>query len=274
MIFLNDLNVQWDNNSVFVDISKECVEYGRDSKVIDLSSTQDYLYLGLYKPFSQVYVEMKVVNTNANTFTAQYWNGSSWVSLENFFDISKGFTRSGFIFWSKASDWASTSVNGDTLFWIRLRPSVDHLVTTELQGLNIVYADDQDLVNEFSQINSYLNGLSSYITYHQSVRDDIVQALRNGGEKKITTNGLRKIEKWDLLDSGEVKKAATFYCLSKIFFELSDSIDDKWYQRSKDFNDKGNKALELYFLTIDLDDDGVNDNSEINKSRSIGFSRY
>jgi hypothetical protein len=219
---------------------------------------------------------MKVVNTNANTFTAQYYNGTTWVSLDNFLDLSKGFTRSGFLSWSKSDIWDNTSVNSTDLYWVRLRPSADHLVTTELQGLNIVYADDQDLTNEFSSISSQLSnlGLSSYITYHQSVRDDIVQALRNKGEYKVNNQSFFKdITKWDLLNAEQVKKAATYYCLSKIFFELSDSVEDKWYQRSKDFNDKGNKAIETYYLSIDKDDDGIETQAEKVNDNNINLFR-
>lgn len=275
MIFQNDLNVFHDDNSVFVDISKECVEYGRDSKVIQLISAQDYLYIGLYKPFNKIYAELKVVNTNANTFTAQYWNGSTWNSLSNFYDLSLGFTRSGFISWSKSSDWSSTSVNSETLYWIRLKPSADHSATTEVQGINMLFADDQDLVNEFSTINSYKANFNilSYVSYHQSVRDDILQAIRNSGKKKISGTDLANITKWDFLEQDELKRASAYHCLSKIFWELSDNIEDKWYQRSQEYNAKGNKALEVYFLSLDTDDDGKNDSNEKLVTQSIGLIR-
>lgn len=275
MLFANDLNIFHDNNSVFEDASQELNDYGRDSYPIQLISAEDYLYLGLYKPFSQVYVEMKVVNANANTFTAEYWNGSTWNSLSNFLDLSKGFTRSGFLSWSKSTDWASNAVNSETLYWVRLKPSADHSLTTEIQGLNIVFADDQDLINEFSSISAQLSnlGLTSFITYHQGVRDDVVQAIRNSGTNKYNVDELKNITKWDFLDSEEVKRGATYHCLSKIFFELSDNVDDKWYQRSKDYNAKGNKALEVYFLTLDKNDDGIKDSYETLSSRNINLFR-
>lgn len=275
MLFAKDLNIMWDNNSVFQDISMELNEYGRDTKVIDLSASQDYLYIGLYKPFSAIYAELKVVNSVANTLTAEYWNGTSWVALSNFLDLSKGLTRSGFLSWSKDSSWTSNSVNSTTLYWIRLRPSSDLSGTTELQGLNIVYADDQDLVNEFSRVNDYkATAQLSYINYHQSVRDDIVQQLRNSGKfkKDASLNDL-DITKWDFLQQEQIKKAAIYLCLSKIFFELSDSIEDKWYQRSKDYHDKGNAALQVYYLNIDLNDDGIEQDGEKLQDQNIDLFR-
>jgi hypothetical protein len=277
MIFPNDLNVFHDDNGTFVDCSQELVDYGRDTKVIRLITAEDYLYIGLYKPFGEIYTELKVANTNINTFsTAQYYNGTTWASLENFYDKTKGFTRSGFISWTKSSSWAAAAINSTTLFWIRLKPSADHSATTELQGLNIVFADDQDLINEFSTISVYLTNLSliSYITYHQGVRDDIIQALRNSGEWKSNTSGdFNDISKWDILDISQIKKAATYYCLSKIFFELSAGPEDKWYQRSKDYKDKGNKAVEVYYLSLDKNDDGIESISEKVNDNNVSLFR-
>lgn len=265
MIFAEDLSVLHDDNGTFIDNSKEALDYGRDSFVLDLVSANDFLYVGLYKPFKNIYAEMKVLNTNANTLTAEYWDGTSWSSLDNFFDMSRGMTRSGFITWTKNTAWAKTSVNGDSMYWVRFKPSSDFLNTTEVQGLNIVFADDQDLKNEFSSISAYLTNLSllSYITYHQSVRDDIIQELRNKGQAKISSSSLSNITKWDILDVEELKRASVYGCLAKIFFELSDNIEDKWYQRYQDYYNKRNSAIELMFLSLDKNDDGI---KQVNES--------
>lgn len=276
MIFEKDLNILHDDNGSFVDISQEMNDYGRDTKVVAMANAEDYLYVGLYKPFSKIYVELKVTNTNANTFTAQYWDGSTWNTLSNFLDLSKGFTRSGFLSWSKSTDWAANSVNSMSQFWIRLKPSVDHSASTELQGISMLFADDQDLINEFSTINSYKSNLSisSYVLYHQSVRDDIVQGIRNSGKNKINNTDILNITKWDFLEQEELKRASVYHVLSKIFFELSDNIEDKWYQRSRDYNAKGNKSLEVYFLSLDVNDDGKSSSNEKLVSQSVSLSRY
>ncbi len=272
MLFQNDLNVLHDDNGTFSDKSAEAVDYGRDSFVLPLVAAEDYLYLGLYKPFNRVFAEMKVVNNVANIFTAQYWNGSAWTALSNFWDLSQGFTRSGFLQWKKPTDWEATTVNSDLLYWVRIKPNFDHLNTTELQGLNVVFADDQDLKTEFSRIDDYKASLLSYITYQQAVRDDIVQAVRNKGNVKKTTK-LINISKWDLLDADEVRRGAIYACLAKIFFELSDNVEDKWYQRHKDYTEKANKALELFYLSLDTNDTGKDDNSKLVQRQSVGLIR-
>jgi len=275
MIFPKDLSVLHDDNGTFIDWSVEANDYGRDSFVIPLVAAEDHLYVGLYKPFKEVYLELKVLNVIANDLTAEYWNGSTWNNLSEFLDDSKGMTRSGFLSWAKPDDWVATTVNSDSMFWVRFVPSVDITGTTEVQGLNIVFADDQDLVNEFSNVLSYLQSLSSFISYHQSVRDDIVQSLRNKGNVKTNSSAqtLKNITKWDLLDTEEIKLGAVYGVLSKIFFQLSDDPEDKWYQRHKDYENKCKEALELYSLSLDLNDDGKDDKSEMVRYQGVSLTR-
>lgn len=275
MIFPEDLSVLHDDNGTFIDWSVEANDFGRDSFVLPLVAAEDHLYVGLYKPFKQLYLELKVLNVIANDLTAEYWDGSTWNNLSSFLDMTKGMTRSGFLSWDKPTDWAKTAVNGDEMYWVRFVPSVDITGTTEIQGLNIVFADDQDLVNEFSNVLSYLQSLSSFISYHQSVRDDIVQSLRNKGNVKTnsTANELKKITKWDLLDINEVKMGAVYGVLSKIFFQLSDDPEDKWYQRHKDYEAKCKEALELYSLSLDKNDDGIENKSEMVQYQGVSLFR-
>lgn len=268
-----DLTVLHDDNGTFVDWSIEASDYNRDSFVLPMVAAEDKLYVGLYKEFNTLYSEMKVVNAVSQTFTAEYWNGSAWVDLDVFVDNSKGFTRSGFLKWDKPSDWASTSVNSESAFWIRLTPSADLTALTEVQGLNLLFADDNDLQVEFSEILSYLGTKLSYATYHQAARDEIVQGLRNKGNTKTSNNQMSQIQKWDLLDIDEVKRGAVFYALSKIFFELSDREDDKWYQRYKDYDNKANASLEAQYLSLDLDDSGDEKAENMVQYQSVGLFR-
>lgn len=161
-----DLTVLHDDNGTFIDWSVEASDYNRDSFVLPMVAAEDKIYVGLYKEFNTVYAELKVVNSVAQNFSMEYWNGTAWVGMPVFVDYSKGFTRSGFLKWDKPSDWASTSVNSEAAFWIRLTPSLDLDPLTEVQGLNLLFADDNDLTVEFSEILSYKGTKLSYATYH------------------------------------------------------------------------------------------------------------
>lgn len=266
-LFDKDLLVFHDNNTVFADVSFEANNYTRDSFGLELIAAEDFLYIGLFKRFNAVYIEMSTVNTNANTFSTAAFSkdGGSFTALTEFKDDTKGFTRSGFISWTrKQTDWDKTTINGEDLFWVRLKPSADHISTTAIQGLNIVFSDDNELLGEFRTINDFLaTGDTSFITYHQAARDHIVQMIRNRGKSKTdTSNNLSNITKWDLLDKEEIAQAAKHLALSKIFFSVSDGPDDKWYQRYRDHESFYNRAFDVFFLTLDKDDDGTVDTNE------------
>lgn len=276
-LFTDDLIVFHDDNSVFSDKTFEANNYTRDTFTLVLSDTEDFLYLGLFKRFNAIYIETSTSNTNANTFTAEFSkDGGSFTALTEFKDDSKGFTRSGFLTWTrKQTDWDTTTINGEDLFWIRLRPSAAHSAGTIIAGLNIVFADDNDLLGEFRPINDFLaSGDSSFITYHQSSRDNIVQMIRNRGNAKInTSNVIANITKWDILDFGEIREAAKFLALSKIFFAISDNVEDKWYQKYRDYNSFYQKAFDVFYLTLDQDDDGTVDEVERLTFKSLTVTR-
>lgn len=277
MIFQNDLTVVHDDDGTFVEQSSAAFDYGRDTFVLPMVAAEDYLYVGLYKPFQQLYVNLKVASSTSGSFTAEYWDGSTWNNLENFLDLSQQFTRSGFLKWTKPEDdWAKTTVNGDELYWVRFKPSADFSGTTEVQGLNILFADDKDLVNVFSKILDMLGSLTSFVTYHQNARDDIIQAIRNKGnatKDSAKLGALKNISKWDLLDASEVKQGAVYACLANIFFEVSDDVEDKWYQRHKDYLKKSADALELFYLSIDKNDDGKGTSSEVVQTQGVQLIR-
>ena len=65
-----------------------------------------------------------------------------------------------------------------------------------------------------------------------------------------------------MLESKEVEEASKFLALSKIFYEIHDSDDDVYFNKAKRFETKYNEAMNLYLLSLDSNDDGVEDNTE------------
>lgn len=270
------LIVLFDNNGSFEDYSNVAVDYLRGSFDIDLVSAEDYLYIGYEKPFSSIYVELVTANTVTNTFTAEYYDGTTWQTLD-LSDESEGFTRSGFLTWDKSS-MKSTTINLIEKYYIRLKPDADHSLTS-VRGINLVFSDDAAMKYEFFEIdNSNLlpAGETTHISTHVAARNHIIQSLRNLGYIKSVpgTSGVENIDQWDLHDIFEVRQAATMLALSKIFFTLSDSVDDNWWQKYREYQDKYEEAFKLVKLSIDTDDDGEEDLSEKNRPKfSMRWSR-
>ena len=231
------------------------------------------MYVGLYKPFGFAWFEFLTANTNANDLDGQYWNGTSWVPLVDFIDRTKGFTRSNKIQWDREQDdWTELSIDGVTNYWVRFKPSADHDNTTEIAGIGIVFSNDDELKEEVSQILKYLpSGKTSFIQYHQSVVKDIVRQVNNRGNKKFTSHnqGYESIDKFDFLDPEEIADAAKWFALEKIYFQISDNTEDKYYQRYLDYKGFASNAFDLYYLTLDRNDDGKKSVSEKNKIERV-----
>lgn len=252
---MKDLKVLFDNNGSFVDFTDDMTTYLRDSQVIDLVNAEDYLYFGLYKPFSMVYAELSVINEIPADFTIEYYNGSSWVSAVNGVDYTKGFTRSGFISWDlDQTGWSEVTVDTETAYWIRVKTNTALSATTALQGLNLVYANDLDMQEGYYTVNDLLPEYAlSFISFHQAARNEIIQQLRNNGD--YTING--DLTKWDLLKPDQVREAAKWKALELLFFSCSNEVDDKYDILSKDARTKYTTAMNLYLKSIDKNDDGV-----------------
>ena len=98
---------------------------------------------------------------------------------------------------------------------------------------------------------------------HVSSRTFILQKLRNTGYIKWNSiTRQENITPWDLLDIFEVKEASIYLTLGKIFFALSDSIDDHYWQKYKEYENKFEETFALARLTLDSDNDGVVDEVE------------
>ena len=258
------LSVFHDDNGTFSDKTEQAVDFSRDNFSTTLNATEDYLYIGFYKPINNVFVEMVTANTNANTLAFEYYNGTTWAELTAR-DLTAGFTRSGYMVWSKPTDWAETEIDETEMYWVRVRPSVTHSATT-FGGVNLVFADDYDLQQEFPDVltSGFVPAdASSHIKTHVGVRNQIIQDLRARGYLKLTAAGQwQNITPWDLLDIEEIKQCAVYLALSKIFFIYSDAANDIWMTKSREYASKYTAGIQGVKLTVDGNDDGVSTANE------------
>lgn len=250
------------NGTTFSDQTENAFDFSRDNFTVSLT-TSSYLYVGYTKPIQAFYVELATPNTTSNEFTAEYYDGSSWTALE-VQDGTKGFTRSGFITFSREG-LSSVSINSKSRYYVRLRPSANHTVTA-VRGINLVFADDSMISQYFPEVtdDSVLPpGYSSHIMAHVAARDEIIQELRNRGHIKYnSTTGTENVNQWDLLDVFEIKQAAVYKALANIFFSLADNPADKWYSQHTQYADRYQRLMNGLKLSVDTDDDGENDDDE------------
>jgi hypothetical protein len=145
-----------------------------------------------------------------------------------------------------------------------------------IKGFNILYCDEEDLVAANPRIRDFLfRGQENFLNYRVEVQKDIVQTLRTGGWKKILQSRsetipnteraigrFRQMTKWDFLDIREIREAAKYLTLAKIFFEVSENVEDKAFSRYRGYSGKYGEAFKNFYMSLDLDDDGETDTSD------------
>ena len=269
MINTNEkLTILHSDNGVFVDGSAFMASYSRDSANIDYEYTEDFMFIGFYKPINALYFDfVKASNQNDLTLLIDYWNGTEFTSLPSFYDDTAVMTRSGFVTWDRNIDnEAKTTVNGIEQYWYRF--NIDGITHAfEVNGINIVFSDDTDLKREFFEIDQFLPaGQSSHIMTHEAARDEIIQALNQKSGQIIdgNTGWEKNISAFDLLNVGQIKLASTYLVLSKIFLNVSDEVDDLYMEKSEIYRSRYNDIINNVTLEIDHDDDGKYDRIERN----------
>ena len=267
----SSLKILYYNGSVYTDVSLDLGNFSRDS-VNGQLDVNKFLYFGLNKPVKSVYAYVNTASNN-DPLILEYYNGTSWLPLE-IFDDSKKLTRSGLICWDLPSDQVEHTVNSITKCWFRFRNDANK--PFNLNGLGVLFSDDNDIVKEFPQLMDdcyYSPGKTDHILFHAASKEYIMSRLRTLGYVKTGSNGEENINEWDVLDVFELQQASLYYTIGQIFFNLSDNNQDQYWQKYQEYNKKFEEAFALGRLRIDLDNDGQVDEVEKQQIKSYRWNR-
>ncbi len=276
----------FDNNTSFEDMSITLLTYLEKTHTVDFVAADDKLYFGRRKPFNTIYVEMSTVNTNASTMTVKFFDEttSTFIAVTDLVDETFGLTQSGFIQFknpntSASEPWTTNAINSTTKYWIQISFSADLLSTTAIQGMNLVFSDDDDMKGIHPGVENYLRtGTSSFILHHQSARDWIINSLRRDGKLKVqlgdSGDGLiADLDVWDVHLPEQVNRWSVFLALHSLFKQLGTQPDDQFNEMAKNYLTLAGEAKDVYYLSLDLDDDGTMDIEERAVENSTGRFR-
>lgn len=271
---MRNLTTLIDDNGTFIDVSIDTNNYLKDQLPLNIVAAEDAIYIGLFKPFYKLFIHLQNSTSATTNLTAEISNGAGFSSLA-VTDDSKGLSRSGFITWGKDvfDTWMEQDVNGETLYWVRLTFATDF--TADVDGVNLLFADDDDLRAVQRDIDRYLfSGDSSFLAYHVSARDEIIQSLRNSGYRTQKLDAApNDLTQWDLLDPSQIRTAAKYLALANIMFDISANEDDKYYQKWRDYKGMFGESFRLFLLWLDSDDDGELDTTEQRFYRTIQLNK-
>lgn len=255
-----------------IDRSPELENYLSDSITVSLLAGET-IDIGYYKPIGDVYIDLKAATQISNTLEVEYYNGS-WAPV-SVADKTKQLNRSGFLSWNKnlMTDWKATTLHGKELFWVRVSATVD-ITGLIIKGLNLVFSDDNDLKEAYPNVSEFLpENEDSFIIYHQEARNEIITYLRNKGKSIQEQEKLKLLDHFDLHNFNEVRQASKYLVLANIFYNESDAVDDKWKQKADGFKKKFGDSINLYYLSLDLNNDGVQQNYESSSVQHIRIHR-
>lgn len=253
------------------DISEGLSDFQADTQAVTLLST-DKMYIGFTKPIYSIYLYAKTPSTTPNTLAVKYWNNqqNSFQNVDVLSDGTKGFTANGFIQWginqnALNNEFSDHLLNGKSLFWLELSLAAN-TSAMELQAINILFCDDKDLQREFFPVLNadFRLGATDFTSIHESVRDDIVQKIRNKGINKWSRKDVdlsdrlkwQRITAFDFLDIQEIRVAACYFALSKIFYSVSDKPDDNWNIKAQHYNKLAEEMMNTVYISLDLFNDG------------------
>ena len=240
-----------------------------DSRVIDFGlTTNDKLLVGYYKTFTSFYMYLPEPSQAKGELVLKYYNGATWEPLKYEAGYND-FTKSSFIYFTFPSDAKKYLAGDEELYYLELSTLADIDTTTKLGGLNVLFSDDEDIEKIRTNIVSDLNDGLSWIKKHEAARDLIVQEIRNRGNVKIVeeqnTTGLSgltyaDIVPQDFLDVRQVKLASAYLAISMIYLdELSDENEDKYERRGYRYANKSKNLLDTFFLKLDSNNSGDDD---------------
>jgi hypothetical protein len=144
------------------------------------------LYCGHARRFRSVAFLLGTAANGTFTVTWEYWNGSAWTTLPSVTDGTTGYTAAAgvhrLVYWSYApGDWATTSVNGTTAYWVRGRISAFTSVTTAPLATRV-------WIGEWQQLFATVNTSSHGVVYKQAASEPAEYLLAYTVAE--TTNGL------------------------------------------------------------------------------------
>lgn len=248
------------------DISREQGRFEFLSSEVDFDGK--HLFIGYRKPIPHIYLNLTHPNDHLlddHVLIVSYWNGTEWDHVKGLSDMTFGLTRPGSVSWRlNQKNEAMTEVDGVELFWYRLTLNQPEEII--FKGIGPLFSDDQDLLGVYPDIMDKLpTGQTSFVRFHDEAVKDIVKDLRKVGLVidgcRLDPSQRKQIDAYDLLDKEEVKEAAKYFALSKIFAWLSDQPEDKWDQLSAKFQSEAAGSI-TPLITIDHDDNGKLDDEE------------
>jgi len=269
----NWIRVFYSDNGVLTDYSVEA-QNNADTIPLELVAGQDYVYVGQYFPFNNLFFQLDTANTVVSVMSAQYWDGKVWRDAVDFIDstklLGKTLARNGVIQWSpdRNNSWLKTEDTTDRgaptelstleiyeLHWMRLKVSVSLSAGTIIKDLGYAFTANHMLSSIDPEINEYLvpwGGVS------KTNWDEQIQLASNHVVADLRSRGL-VVAPGNVLRFDDVSLATAYRTLQIIYSRLGEAFAP----RKQDAQENYEKLLNLKGFTFDTNRNGLAEKQEI-----------
>lgn len=251
------------------DLSTLAAKMGEEETSLTISNfSTDALYIGYKKPIKNIFFEVSQALTSGVSKSVSIWDGSAWVAISAV-DDTKNFNKSDLLYLDgdQVLNNKEKNINGKTLFWVRVSFSANGSV--KFKGINTLFCSESDLKNEEpSMAKMYPREIQSHIFSLVAAREFILRRINNSDGWYKTEDGYiscQDFTQFDIFNIDELRDAAVFYTLHRIFDNRSNEADDFYSQKSEKYLNRFNDEFKLWHgrkLTLDRNDDGIVDKEE------------
>ena len=268
-----------DLDSTLTDIS---IASQKESSDVDVSlKSSDYLYIGQYYPFNNLYFKMSSnVNSVSSTASIEYWDGTEWYSAVDVLDdtLSSGATlgQSGILMWSPDRNraWnyvADTSETSGTptelrnftiydLYWARISVSDNLSDSVDLDRLGYFFTAEAMLPDLDPDINEYL---TSWLTGKTDWKDQIMVAS-NHVILDLKNRGLVRSGS-EILRFDELYLSTAYRTLAVIY----DGLGKKFADKKKEAMAEYKKIMDNIKFTLDNDSNARVTRDEVSSTMGV-----
>jgi len=245
-----------------------------DTQTVSLVlGTSDYIYVAQRYPFTNLFLHMDSVNTNASVLSGQYWDGTEWRDAVDMMDGTSlsGATlgKSGGIQWSldplytwnivtdTVQTYAPTELQTLKIYnsyWFRLKVSASLLAGTDSKEIGYCFTTSQRLKDFDVEIDGFFASFATGKT-------DWIDEIKTGS--KLVVQDLKRLglvmSPGQIIELDDVYVPTSLRTLMLIYSNLGPSYKDKITAMAKEYD----KAMNIRRFTFDTNANGKLEQREI-----------
>lgn len=247
-----------------------------ENQVLSLGiSTGEYIYIGQYFPFNNLFFWVDSPNVNSAVLGVQYWANKEWIDAVDVLDGTSvsgvPFAQSGVIqfspkrdknFWQEVEDTSEVSqqnppeLNGHTiydLYWIRIKTSAN-LSATDLKRVTYAFTTSQQLSKLDVEVNQFLNAFESgKLDWTREIITATELMIRDLMRRGLVVN------RGQVLRFDDVSIPCDLKTLSLIYSNLGNAYKDKRLEKESEYE----QAINIRNFTFDQNNNGAVDKAEV-----------